>query len=71
MPVVIRRRLNCIWEEPKSRYIYMMFGVLSIMWCFVYIYVCITFDARGLKVMFAFGKGIVKDIVMLGCSLYT
>ena len=37
--------------------------------CFVYIYK--TYDARGLKVMFAFGKGIVKDIVMLGCSLCT
>jgi len=51
----------------------MMFGVLSVMWCvlYIFIYMCITFGARGLKVIFAFGKGIGKDIVMLGCSLCT
>jgi hypothetical protein len=43
--------------------------------CFVYIYI-LTFDARGLKAIFAFGKGIENDsnawlfLVHISCHHY-
>jgi hypothetical protein len=49
MPIVICRIHECRWEEHKNICVYMMLGVLSIMQCVLYMFICITFDATGLR----------------------